>query len=110
MGESPHADAGGQSYMSRMDALIKKVEAGEDPNHKVLMPSREVLVRPELRYTTKPQKLPTLVFPNFGEESVHYAATHESAHVVESDLQMRESVRGFKRDDRVPSAPLPPAH
>jgi len=64
--------------------------------YKVNVREREVLVRTERAYTTKPQKLPTLVFPNLTDESVRHASTFESIRLIESDLQVRESVCGVK--------------
>lgn len=64
--------------------------------YKVLMPSHEVLVRPEKRYTTTPQHLPTLVYPNLTTASMYHAATHGNLNLIECDLQIREAICGFK--------------
>jgi DEAD/DEAH box helicase domain-containing protein len=55
--------------------------------------SRQVLARPERRYTTKPKLLPTMVFPNFSED-VFAAKRFGDAALVECHLQVREAVNG----------------
>lgn len=64
--------------------------------YKVSPNSRTVLVRREKRYTTRPQMLPTLVFPNLARESVYRIRQHGDAVLIDCDLQIRESVVGFK--------------
>jgi DEAD/DEAH box helicase domain-containing protein len=58
--------------------------------------SKVVQVRREKRYTTKPQKLPTLVFPNLTDDNVHRSRKYSDLIVAECNLQVRESVSGFK--------------
>jgi len=64
--------------------------------YKVSNGSRTVFVRREKRYTTRPQMLPTLVFPNLAKDSVYRSRRHGDAILIECDLQIRESVVGFK--------------
>lgn len=43
--------------------------------YRITQQSRQVLVRPEKRYTTKPKVLPTLVFPNLSRGNVFRGAS-----------------------------------
>jgi len=64
--------------------------------YRVKQRSKEVLVRKTKRYTTKPQKLPTLVFPNITEENVFNSSAYGELLFVECNLQIRESINGIK--------------
>jgi DEAD/DEAH box helicase domain-containing protein len=64
--------------------------------YKIIQPSKTVLVRREKRYTTKPQMPPTLVFPNLSAGNVHSSAKYGDLLVLECNLQVRETVNGFK--------------
>jgi DEAD/DEAH box helicase domain-containing protein len=57
---------------------------------------RRVLVRPEKRYTTKPSNKPTLIFPNFGADSVVGSAKYGDLHVMECQMQILESLVGYR--------------
>jgi len=76
--------------------------------------SRTIEVRPEKHYTTRPQMLPTMVFPNLTEDSVLRAKRYGDLVVAECNLQIREAVSGF-RERRGPNEftqnyPVPPEH
>jgi DEAD/DEAH box helicase domain-containing protein len=58
--------------------------------------SRDIMVRKEKRYTTRPTRLPTQVFPNLVGASVYRAVRAGDLVAVECDVQIRESVVGFK--------------
>jgi len=58
--------------------------------------SKTVEVRQEKRYTTKPQMLPTLVFPNLTSGNVYRTKRYGDLIVVECNLQIREAIIGFK--------------
>lgn len=64
--------------------------------YKVSIGRKLVNVRPEKRYTTRPQKLPTLIFPYFDQERVYQATRLSDMTVVECDLQVREQIQGYK--------------
>lgn len=64
--------------------------------YRVRVHSRLVDVRHEKRYTTKPQMLPTLLFPNLTAENVYVSHKYGDLTAVECSLQVRESVLGFK--------------
>jgi DEAD/DEAH box helicase domain-containing protein len=64
--------------------------------YRIWQQSKLVVVRQEKRYTTKPNKLPTLVFPNFSEGNVYGAKQFGDLVVVECNLQVRETVTGYK--------------
>jgi len=64
--------------------------------YKVSLSSKHVKVRHEKRYTTRPQKLPTLIFPYFDQERVYKATRFSDMTVVECDLQVREQIQGYK--------------
>ena len=57
---------------------------------------RMVEVRPERKYTTKAQMIPTLVFPNLSEGNVFVSKRFGELIAVESALQVRESIIGYK--------------
>jgi DEAD/DEAH box helicase domain-containing protein len=52
--------------------------------------------RPEKKYTTKPTKLPTLIFPNLSEGNIIQGKRYGAMTIVECNLQIRESISGFK--------------
>lgn len=62
----------------------------------IALSSKVVKVRKEKSYTTKPTMVPAIVYPNLGTESVHRGVRHGSLVMVEADLQVRESVVGYK--------------
>jgi len=64
--------------------------------YKVAVPSKLVLVRKEKRYSTKPLFAPPLVFPNLTEGNVHAALESQPMTLIECNLQIRESVVGFR--------------
>ena len=57
---------------------------------------RIVEVRQERKYTTKAQMIPTLVFPNLSEGNVFVGKRFGELIAVESPLQIRESIIGYK--------------
>jgi len=63
---------------------------------RVRVRSREIDVRKEKYYITRPISLPTLVFPNLTEDNIHRAIYREKLLQVECNLQIRESIAGFK--------------
>lgn len=52
-------------------------------------------VRREKKYTTKPTKLPTLIFPNLSESNVIQCKKYGELTIVECNLQIRETISGF---------------
>jgi DEAD/DEAH box helicase domain-containing protein len=64
--------------------------------YRVKIHQRLVEVRNEKRYTTKPQMLPTLVFPNFTSGNVYNSQKYNDFIAVECNLQIRECITGFK--------------
>ena len=58
--------------------------------------TKQIEVRPEKRYLTKPICMPTLVFPNISEGNVHNSCMLDQMAVLEANLQIRESVIGVK--------------
>lgn len=57
---------------------------------------RQVDVRPEKRYSTKPLNLPTQVFPNMSGENLFQAWRYGQLSVIECAMQVRDAVTGFK--------------
>lgn len=57
---------------------------------------RTVEVRPEKKYTTKAQMIPTLVFPNLSEGNIFIGKRFGEMIALESPLQIRESIVGYK--------------
>ena len=57
---------------------------------------RTVEVRQEKKYTTKAQMIPTLVFPNLSEGNIFAGRRFGELIAVESPLQIRESIVGYK--------------
>ncbi|MGQ9533092.1 MAG: DEAD/DEAH box helicase [Desulfotomaculales bacterium] len=64
--------------------------------YQVLVRARTVRVRRERYYTTRPQMLPTQVFPNLSPGNVHRATRQGELFLVETNLQIREAVCGYK--------------
>ncbi|MQL53392.1 hypothetical protein GFC01_14225 [Desulfofundulus thermobenzoicus] len=64
--------------------------------YKIINKSRLVLVRKEKRYTTTPNMIPTQVFPNLTSGNIYEARRHGDLVVFESNIQVRESVVGYK--------------
>ncbi len=73
---------------------------------------RMVEVRHEKKYTTKAQMMPTLVFPNLSEGNVLVSKRFGELIAVESPLQIRESIIGYKErrgpNETLCSYPLDP--
>jgi len=73
--------------------------------------SKTVEVRKEKRYTTKPQALPTLIFPNLSQDNVFQSFSQGDLSCFESNLQVRESINGIKErrgpTEKTYSYPLP---
>ncbi|MEW6171727.1 MAG: DEAD/DEAH box helicase [Bacillota bacterium] len=64
--------------------------------YNIKVSSKVVQVRKERRYTTKPSSLPTLVFPNLTGGNVFHSRRNGSLVQIECNLQIRESLAGFK--------------
>lgn len=64
--------------------------------YQVLPRSKVVRVRRERYYTTRPLALPSIVFPNLSPGNVHRAVRYGELHLVEANLQIKETVLGFK--------------
>jgi DEAD/DEAH box helicase domain-containing protein len=64
--------------------------------YKVMQPSKTIMVRTEKRYTTKPQNLPTLIYPNLSYGNVHRALEFGELIVSECNLQVREAICGYQ--------------
>jgi len=64
--------------------------------YQIINRSKEILVRQEKRYTTKPVSLPTLVYPNLSESNVYKALQFENCIGIECNLQIKEIVKGFE--------------
>ena len=62
---------------------------------KVFVNSKIVLVRKEKRYTTKPQALPTMIFPNLRED-IYQSYSQDDLICLESHLQVRELINGIR--------------
>jgi len=62
---------------------------------KVFFTSKTVLVRKEKRYTTKSNKLPTMIFPNL-QEDIYHSYSQGDLICLESHLQVRELINGFR--------------
>lgn len=58
--------------------------------------TKQIEVRPEKRYLTKPISMPTLVFPNISDGNVFNSCVLDEMSVLEANLQIRESVVGVK--------------
>jgi len=56
---------------------------------------RLIEVRSEKKYTTKPNLLPTLIFPNLSEGNILTCKKFGDLIIVECNLQIRESIAGF---------------
>jgi DEAD/DEAH box helicase domain-containing protein len=64
--------------------------------YRVSIHRRLVEVREEKRYTTKPQMIPPLVFPNLTQGNIFICKKYGDAVVAECNLQIREAILGFK--------------
>lgn len=62
---------------------------------KVFFTSKTILVKKVKRYTTKPQALPTMVFPNL-QEDIFQSFSQGKLICLESHLQVRELINGLK--------------
>lgn len=71
--------------------------------------TKTVLVRREKRYTTTPAKLPTKVYPNLTPGHVFRALDYADVRLIECDVQVRDTVVGFKerRGRNEQSVPYP---
>jgi DEAD/DEAH box helicase domain-containing protein len=63
---------------------------------RILFRDHKIIVRPEKRYTTKPSRIPTLIFPNLSEGNVYGAQSYAELRLVECNLQIQETIVGFK--------------
>lgn len=75
--------------------------------YRVYMHDKMVQVRQEKKYTTSPQMLPTLVFPNLSADNVYSAKKFGEMFLAECNVQIRECLSGFK-ERRGPSEFLVP--
>jgi DEAD/DEAH box helicase domain-containing protein len=57
--------------------------------------SKEIRVRAEKAYVTRPSVLPTLVFPNLTEGNIYQVAKNDKLVIAEANLQIREWIGGF---------------
>lgn len=55
-----------------------------------------VLARPERRYTTRPNLLPVLIYPNLTTGNVYGVVRYGNLVVVETNLQIRERINGLR--------------
>jgi DEAD/DEAH box helicase domain-containing protein len=58
--------------------------------------SKSVEVKDERRYTTKPQTIPTLVFPNLTSGNVYLGKKFDDLTAIDCNLQIRETIVGIK--------------
>jgi DEAD/DEAH box helicase domain-containing protein len=81
--------------------------------YRVKNSSRVIEVRHEKRYTTRPQTLPTLVFPNLSEGNVFEGQKYGELVAVECNLQIREAIAGIKErrgpNETITNYPLAPS-
>ena len=81
--------------------------------YRVKNSSRVVEVRHEKRYTTRPQTLPTLVFPDLSSENIFAGQKYGELSAVECNLQIREAIAGIKErrgpNETVTNYPLAPS-
>ncbi len=64
--------------------------------YRVSTHKRLVEVREEKKYTTKPQMMPTLVFPNLAPGNAFSCKRYGDVTIAECNLQVRETILGFK--------------
>lgn len=64
--------------------------------YKVNQSTKTVFVRSEKHYTTKPNTLPVSVYPNLTPGNIHRSFMLGSLLIIECNLQIRESVSGYK--------------
>lgn len=64
--------------------------------YKVNTQAKHIYVRKEKKYTTSPIYLPTLVFPSLSTENVYSSKKHGELFALEANLQIRESICGYK--------------
>lgn len=57
---------------------------------------RTVEIKRSKKYTTKPQSLPTLVFPNLRSGNIHMGKRYGDLYVIECNLQIRDTIIGIK--------------
>lgn len=58
--------------------------------------TKNIQVRREKRYTSQPIELPKQIFPNMSEGNIYKASRYGQMIVIECNLQVRESICGFK--------------
>jgi DEAD/DEAH box helicase domain-containing protein len=64
--------------------------------YRILQQDKKILVRRESHYTTKPQTLPTLVFPNLSQGNIHRCFQYSELTAIECNVQVREVIVGYK--------------
>lgn len=62
----------------------------------VSLRERIVTVRPERWYSTRPSKLPTMVFPNLTAGNIFKGIEHGALRVLEANEQIREALCGYR--------------
>lgn len=79
---------------------------------KVSLNNRTVNVRQEKRYFTTPNRLPLQIFPNVDSGEVYLDVTHGALRLTECNLNIRETVVGFKerRGNNELNVPYPLNH
>jgi DEAD/DEAH box helicase domain-containing protein len=63
--------------------------------YRIYQQTKKIQVRQESYYTTKPQFLPTLVFPNISPGNVHFGVRFGDLTVIDCNLQIREILTGY---------------
>lgn len=63
---------------------------------RIKLREHQILTRPEKRYTTKPNFLPALIFPNLTSGNVYGVTQYGSLVIAESNLQIKERISGFR--------------
>lgn len=61
----------------------------------VSLKDKKIQVRKDKKYTTKPQMLPTLIFPNLTDENIFRGYRYDQLVCIECNLQATEAVNGF---------------
>ncbi len=64
--------------------------------YRVSIQKRIIEVRKDKKYTTKPQIIPALVFPNLTTGSVYVSRKYGDLIITESALQIREAITGYR--------------
>jgi len=63
--------------------------------YRVNLKGRKIQVRKTKKYTTKPQKLPTLIFPNLTDENIFRGYRNGELICLECNLQATEAINGI---------------